>query len=527
MRIETIEFFENYRGINADIIDFTGTENYCAIVGLNGSGKTSVIACIRDSYRKDDDQTLPVITYENNVKPKLITHIYNGESEFGSRLLPSKYDDTIILQLDSSIWFLASYILQIQNDSLIDKYNLKSTDVEEDLQQIKYYSALSFWAKMLESIEIPLKHKSKNNNVLNAVYSYIDYKAPDYKKGDDGAKNLHSFDHKPLEVLYPNTLKLSEGQKAHLVLQLVMKYLADDDTLILLDEPDAYLDIQKKKELFNMVEACKGQVILTTHDPIMTYWMKDHLIFMRNGKQIPSDLVHTVKEMSGCEVSYQENLLMFQKEYLVIVEGKSDIACIEKAIRSNGLTSDFEQVFFLAQNSAQNTKATFDNLLCKMFSNNNPIKKILFLFDADDGGDKGKAQIKDIKAEKPNEDIAHKIDYLFYRPCYTENDIFDNNVKDYFYLEGYFPVECYPGNKGATINLIKHEELYNILDDKSEDKYLNFNEINRLKFFADAINKKNGLKAYFRDQTDKIDERFFLGFRPLLDKILEKLESSQ
>jgi len=326
-----------------------------------------------------------------------------------------------------------------------------------------------------------------------------------------------------LEKTYSPLFSLSEGQKKLLVLKLIM-YLADSDTLVLLDEPDANLDIQKKRELFEMIKSCKGQVILTTHDPIMTKWMKGHLIFMKDGKQIPSDVVNAINEISEGEVSYQETLLMFQKKYVVVVEGKSDIACIEKAIKCNGLSSEFEPVFFLAQNSASSTKATFDNFLSKIFVNNDSIKQILFLFDADDAGYKGKTQIEDIKKECNDIDISKKIDYLFYRPCYNsaEKSSFDNNIKDYFYLEGFFPIDCYPANNGETINLIKHKELYDILDDKSEDKYLNFNEIIRLKFFAEKINK-NGLKKYFGDKTDKIDEKYFIGFRPLLDKILEKL----
>lgn len=190
------------------------------------------------------------------------------------------------------------------------------------------------------------------------------------------------------------------------------------------------------------------------------------------------------------------------------------------------MTSKFEQVFFLPQNSASSTQATYDNVLSKLFVDNNHINQILFLFDADDAGYKGKIQIDTIKKEHNNEELSKKLNYLFYRPHYdnAEDSNFNNDIKSFFYLEGYFPTECYPPNNGDTINLRKHKELYDILDSKDEDKYLNFNEIQRLKFFTDEINKKNGLKKYLGDKTDKIKDEYFKGFRPLLDKILEKLE---
>ncbi|MBO7597861.1 MAG: AAA family ATPase, partial [Bacteroidales bacterium] len=541
MYIDKIIFTEDYKCIKKDTeIDLSGTGNYCTIVGLNGSGKTTIIEYLLRSFTTDREQNkksiFKIIKQGNNYPksdddlPKYMIFNYSGESKYGTN---SYGNNTITsFKLDSSIWHLACYILQLLDDPIIDEYNLKSDDVEIRKKNCPYKHGDNFWDYMfnidpiikLYPINFDRYNQTDRINIFKCIFSYTKV----YGKESNGFNNMHNQPTGRIKELYNNTIiQLSEGQKKLLVLKLIM-YLANEDTLVLLDEPDANLDIQKKRELLEMIQSCKGQVILTTHDPIMTKWMKNHLIFIKDGQQISSDICYAINEMSGGEVSFQENMLMFQKKYLVIVEGKSDLACIEKAIRSNGLSSKFEPIFFLAQNSASSTKATFDNLLGKLVDNNNSIKQILFLFDADDAGYKGKVQIEDIKEEHKSEDISQKIDYLFYRPCYNsaEDNDFDNKIKDYFYLEGYFPTECYPSNpnKNDIVNLIPHKDLYDILDDKDEDKYLNYNEIQRLNYFTDRLNKKNGLKTYFRNQTNKIDEKYFLGFRPLLEKILKKFE---
>lgn len=583
MRIEKLNFVNDHKCIKIGTeIDFSGTGNYCAIVGLNGSGKSSVIDYLLTNFIKDDNSNIKDYIHIDKL-PKLVIHIYNGESKYGSRLSYRKKNEIFILQLDSSIWNLASFILQIKDDSCIDKFEIRSNEVEDlitkvkkdteyeiletqvspkDLENNKHksknkeeedYEIVSsnksksifndknkeeneesiFWERILREIEferlIPFNPIPDYHYILRILALYCDnYGYPDMK--NKNITNVNKRQNYDLNTFYDGmTLQLSEGEKSRLVLQLVFKYLAveEKNTLILLDEPDAYLDIQKKRDLFNMIRDCKGQVIMSTHDPIMTKWMKGHLIFMKDGKQLPSKMVDTINELSGGEVSYQETLLMFQKKYLVVVEGKSDLECIEKAIKSNDLSAEFEEVFILAQNSASSTKDTFENFLSNVLVSNTHIRQILFLFDSDDTGYTATKDIETIKQEYKDKNIADKIDYLFYRPCYnnTEKSSFNNEVKDYFYLEGYFPVDCYPenNNKVGIINRRPHKELYDLLDDKSEDQFFNFNEITRLKLFADKIKNKNGLKSYFGNHTDKIDEKYFSGFRPLLDKILEKL----
>ena len=535
MRIEKLRFLDDYKCI---------TGNYCALVGLNGSGKTSIMDCLHFSLSKTWE--LSKIFFDNSfytsrMTPKWI--IQQNNSFHNAPITNSIEGEINILYVNQCQIDIVCAILQMLNDPIIEKYNLKKEYIEKwrnegkEIYQESTKCEASIYVFMLNKIfdsRLKLKYKDFANLgikgfIRKSIGLYLNMRyirkegfiTPQMERYSrlNCKKRVTKIDENEFA-----SSNLSDGQIQFLILKLIM-YLADEDTWVLLDEPDANLDIQKKKEVFEMIKSCKGQVFLTTHDPIMTKWMKGHLIFMKDGKQIPSDMVETINELSDGEVSFQETLLMFQKEYVVVVEGKSDLECIEKAIRSNGLTSEFEQVFFLAQNSASSTQATFDNFLSKVFENHNHIKHILFLYDADDAGYKGKKQIEKIKEEYNDKDISKIIDYLFYRPCYnsTEKSSFDNNIKDYFYLEGYFPVDCYPANNGETINLIKHQELYDILDDKSEDKYLNFNEIIRLKFFAEKINK-NGLKSYFGNHTDKIDEKYFVGFRPLLDKILEKLE---
>ena len=58
MQITQVTFLKDYKCIKeGTVIDFSDTVNYCALVGLNGSGKTSVL-----------NYLLNVMLHQNNVQ---------------------------------------------------------------------------------------------------------------------------------------------------------------------------------------------------------------------------------------------------------------------------------------------------------------------------------------------------------------------------------------------------------------------------------------------------------------------------
>lgn len=642
MRIEKLRFLEDYKCIKKGTeIDFSGTGNYCALVGLNGSGKTSVLnhllnVILPHNNNLDSDcyynsNIMDYISTDNGKLPNLVVHIYNGETKFGSRLSYREEYNMYVLQLDSSIWCLASFILQSKNDSLIDKFKLKSksvadlidkitkecdTDIDNELynktiqkdsrgnkHKVKKINKNGeddylncqiietqrkqlidrseedwdslFWYKILSKIKLDLSNTTSfvlpeyNHYVFRAIAFYI---LSYYTNDDNEIYSVHSLQNFYLNLFYDDTtLQLSEGQKSRLVLQFALKYLAveEKNTLFLLDEPDAYLDVQKKRDLFNLIRECKGQVIMSTHDPIMTKWMKGHLIFMDNGKQLPSKMVDTINELSDGELSYQETLLMLSEcRHYVFAEGKTDIAFIKKAIELLGYSKCFENVTFLLLGSSSAVEDKYYTTISDFLPKDT--QKILFLFDADWGGYQGKMQIDKLKKVREkyqklcvdkvkqeqaynrtgkesikiqiqkteneiaaisatNFDYLDKLEYYFYDKSDDFETTQDGNKTEWFYLEDYFSTNSYPEDyKVKRIDIKDYFEDYLPTDDTKNEEVLTFHEL--LAFEQKCANQifsknANSLKDYFKDNLHHInDPADFEGFKPLLDKILEKLE---
>ncbi len=219
---------------------------------------------------------------------------------------------------------------------------------------------------------------------------------------------------------------LSEGQKKFLILTLIFKVLADENSLILLDEVDVHLDSKLKSMIFKMIKECKGQVILTTHDPVMVSNMPPENVFMlENGKISENQsLARALAETDNCNML--DALGMQGKPYIVISEGPSDEKIIKKAIEQLGYDDYFRDVFFLNSGGTGNTEHFFENTLIKF--RKNLIKKVLFIYDRDEAGYFGRDVIKKLKKKNA------QFDSLFITPndlfyyLYTENG---KNEKDY------------------------------------------------------------------------------------------------
>lgn len=588
MFIKTIKFLYDHKRIQENtVIDLSGTDNYCALVGLNGSGKTSVIDylhlnlfnCCNSLYSTFKDQ-YTILFEKTNLynKPKYVFYNYSGESLIGTR---SSGDIINMFNFDSSMWNFACFVFQLINDPIIVDYHLKSQKIEEWMIKAykkyknhddKEYKILEYIFDKIAFLTIQTYDIEKMSNMKDILRHTVKMYIQDTLRHDSKPGIILDDNSNLLSSLYRNIYTLSEGQKKLLVLKLIM-YLADENSLVLLDEPDANLDIQKKRELFEMIKYCPGQVILTTHDPILTKWMKGHLIFMKDGKQIPSDIVNAINEISEGEISYQETMLMLSEcKHFVFVEGKTDIAFIKKAIEKLGYSKQFENITFLSLGSSGAVEDKYYTTIAELLPKDT--KKVLFLFDADNGGSEGKKQIDNIikeyndientksKLNKKNTDLENitdeKVKYeirieikelkdkierikkgsfnpntLLSYYFYNKNDNFsakqDDDKMKWFYLEDYFKVDTYPDEYKVRKKDIKNSFKDFLPENDSEnDDILKFRELEA--FGQRCKNQKfssyaTKIKEYFKEKLYLIDKvNDFELFRPLLEKILEKLE---
>lgn len=78
---------------------------------------------------------------------------------------------------------------------------------------------------------------------------------------------------------------LSEGEKKKLLIKAAMDFVANENSLVLFDEPDAHIHIEGKQDIFNLFKeyaSFNRSIVITTHSPTLTNCANDKHIIMLN-----------------------------------------------------------------------------------------------------------------------------------------------------------------------------------------------------------------------------------------------------
>lgn len=309
-----------------------------------------------------------------------------------------------------------------------------------------------------------------------------------------------------IQILFSNGItleSLSEGEKKLILIKAVLEFVADENSLLLLDEPDANIHEARKSKLYKLLKDTPNRdVIMTTHSPILAKIAEDNeLIYLesKEGKvyQVSTDKLNLVRKLSADEWNIMEaGGFLNSEKTLVLFEGKSDVDFVKRAIellKEDEPKYDKIDVDFLSFNGTGNAETFLKNIRTITET-----KEIIFFFDRDDGGKDGMSHISE--KSKDDESIVHYNDYI--------NE--EKNIKASFLpypswsTSGDFMIEDY----------FKQDLLENIIQRIAQYKI----PITRLPKLGDAIKKE--LAANYTTYS-KVD---FEGFKPLLNKLLELLE---
>lgn len=188
---------------------------------------------------------------------------------------------------------------------------------------------------------------------------------------------------------------LSEGEKKLLSVFTMLEVLADENSLMIYDEPDSQIHISRKTEIKKLVERYGNrQHIITTHSPTLAATFFDsteHLNCLTkntNGftEKIDKDKFALIAELTGniWNVSDQNTFLASSKPITLLVEGKTDKIHIEEAFKR--LKGDYPELDFdvFHFGGATNIKQFMIGLkTCEIdFSN----RVIIAVFDNDNEG---------------------------------------------------------------------------------------------------------------------------------------------
>lgn len=307
---------------------------------------------------------------------------------------------------------------------------------------------------------------------------------------------------------------LSEGEKKIILIECITQVLGNDNSLVLLDEPDAHVHIAIKKDLLKLAAYFNGQTIITTHSPMFLnkHWDgydEKNIYYLSNGKIESSKPLKHLSELTDNSIDYFEGVFILSSKRVLVVEGKYDDKYLKKAInifsKRNSKYKKLNEIVIFSANGASAAEVIYNQIISPCLEK---IEKVVFLFDYDDGGWKdGWKKIKAIHDTNPN------IIPMFYQDNYSSPA---------------YPTSDAEVTKTNGSKKIKDENSYIVEDLFSEDSYASIIHpvitARKQKDFRKINYGKNGtvgtIKKHIEENYDTFNEIWYNGFEPVLDKLL-------
>lgn len=303
---------------------------------------------------------------------------------------------------------------------------------------------------------------------------------------------------------YLDTHSLSEGEKKLLLIKCALDIGGNESSLVLLDEPDAHVHESRKKCILDLMDDYRKydrQFVLTTHSPTLAnlYDNEGRIMLERdengNVTQIPFDKIKVVEKLTdGIWTATEQNIFFSSTKPLILTEGKSDIDFIQKAIELLGETEskykiiDCDYLQFGGEGNA-------DEFIKQLKPNISINKKVIVIFDRDDGGNKGFHKCIEKNNKNKLDAKIYKKDNWYYLMLPKTDE---HNFTD-FLIEDYFPQEL---KTKIIINRI--EDGYGQLNA--------YDDVGSPKKYIKRIIGEKAFKEYTKDE--------FCGFKVLLDRII-------
>ena len=486
MRIKEIKI-TNKIFKNLDVSLENNTSGVMAFIGNNGSGKSNLLEAISaifkhlyDKKEKDipfnfslvyttfNGRTVEITKNELLVTtkidnqgnsdfysclPKQIVAIYSGEEDrLWREYYKPIYDDFIskinkgsqeefpkMLYLNKFYWHISLLCL------LLNRFNNPEDKFCKEVLGINSVHSVKF------EFNKNIYQNYPNNNVLQFISTIdakdeytldeLQEKIKDYDINNIFKYLYIAFTPKEEKILqniiieYNDNLKIedfSEGEKKMILIKAALEFAGQEDSLFILDEPDAHIHLSNKMQIKKVFEEYEQnrQVIITTHSPTLTKAIpKEGIYCLEKGKVKEfKDIVEVTKYLADKEDIYK---LLFSKSNMLIVEGKTDDKYIKKAIEL--YKDDFPYLDFQILRVGGTDDENIQNLIDSIDLKHE--QKIIVLVDRDDAGYKvykkifsnSRREKKDVLTEKYRDNIhflmlPHK----------------DNNNDKNFVIEDYF-----------------------------------------------------------------------------------------
>ncbi len=299
---------------------------------------------------------------------------------------------------------------------------------------------------------------------------------------------------KSIEVKFDdiNLKKLSEGEKKLILIYTIMHILSNDNSLILLDEPDAHVHIDRKKDIIDIINKDDYFTILTTHSPtILNCIDENNIKLIKNTKEtgievLQLDKINTLSELTNGEFSIMDaTLALSTSKDILLVEGTNDYNYIKEAIKKLSPSYDDWNFHIINCGGADNIPIILEQSLLPILKDT---QLCLCTFDYDEQGRRNHQKVKELVNSKLNIKTM-------YHPKIDGSDYSDEDND--FYMESYFPLSVY------------QSEIMNQITTRTD-----FKSLENLK--KDLQSPKSIIKKKYK----KLDKSDYENFKILLDKTI-------
>ena len=547
-------YIKDYKNIQDQTFDFSDNTGYIALIGLNGSGKSNLLEAI--SLIFDDLYEIPhleqVNGYRITYKIGEQEYTYTTLNEQNNIIPLAKEERTCPSSViacysgeDLRLWDMAymPYYMSFFSEALHGKdYVPKTMYVNKYCWKIALISLLfslnrevqQFVKDVLHidvaNVTVQFTYKDIANPQPHDAYNWLERIKQQYGTNDIPIENLRDFglgntlhtdltedklvffylyflsmpsksSRQPVDKLITNiNIKfgtfefdsLSEGEKKMILIACITQLLGDENSLVLLDEPDAHVHIEYKKKMLDAITSFDGQTVFTTHSPVLANQIqkgnKNNIVLLKDGQRIDTDPINKLEAISGEDIDFISSSVVVGSKFVLVVEGISDVRCLTKAIevwsRKDAKYKKLESIKLLSAGGSGDVKEIFTDVLLSQIDY---IEKIVFLFDIDEAGKKGHEKIEELKNEEKYRQYAPKVTTVYYNEDITLN----------FELEDLFPKEVY----SHIVEKLRKLETYRDFKNRSKKT-------------------TSEIKDYIKDKASTFQDDWYDGFKSILDKLL-------
>lgn len=404
MRIKSLKIVDKaYKNLDITLDD--NTSGIMAFIGNNGSGKSNVLEAISIIFKylyQKKDKEIPFdfsLTYEigggnlveiTKSKTTVITKINGTQKSDPYNHLP-KQVVAIYSGEEDRLW--RNHYEPLYKDFISRINKNAQTEMPNMLYLNKYYWHISLLCLLLNHSNNPEDKFCEETLGINKVHSvkfefnknvYQGYKesnvlqfisiidAKDEYTLEDLQKTIKNYDisdifkylyiaftPKDKKILQNITIKyndenlevedFSEGEKKMLLIKSALEFAGQEDSLFILDEPDAHIHLGNKIQIQKVLLPYQNnrQVIITTHSPTLTDILDEKSLFMLNAGKLVSEKKQKILENVSGDFwnKFQQNSFIVSKKPIVLlVEGKLDKEHINNAF--NALKDDYPSLDF-------------------------------------------------------------------------------------------------------------------------------------------------------------------------------------